>query len=79
MLVHVRTGMWIDNLKITGLRAGAPHKALAEIHTSPSAILSPRLLVYRCDFLSSMDRDCSFPLFKHVLKLQFTLLSFVAF
>lgn len=23
--------MWIDNLKITGLRAGAPHKALAEI------------------------------------------------
>lgn len=42
MLVHVRTGMWIDNLKITGLRAGAPHKALAEI--SPSAILSPRLI-----------------------------------
>lgn len=31
MLVHVRTGMWIDNLKITGLRAGAPHKALGEI------------------------------------------------
>lgn len=35
----VCTGIWINNLKKTGIRAGAPHKALAEIiypHTSIS-------------------------------------------
>lgn len=31
MLVYVRIGMWIDNLKIIGLRVGVFYKVLVEI------------------------------------------------
>lgn len=42
------TGMWIDNLKITGLRAGAPHKALGEIMNPHKSISYFESKVYWC-------------------------------